>query len=40
VEHRGIRAAIASGDPVRARQEMTNHLVRVEADVEKGVSNG
>jgi len=40
VEHRGIRAAIASGDPARARQEMTDHLVRVEADVEKGVSNG
>jgi GntR family transcriptional regulator, transcriptional repressor for pyruvate dehydrogenase complex len=40
VEHRAIRAAIASGDPARARQEMTNHLVRVEADVEKGVSNG
>ncbi|HEV7559599.1 MAG TPA: FCD domain-containing protein, partial [Kofleriaceae bacterium] len=40
VEHRVIRAAIALGDPVRARQEMTNHLVRVEADVEKGVSNG
>jgi GntR family transcriptional repressor for pyruvate dehydrogenase complex len=40
VEHRGIRAAIASGDPAKARQEMANHLVRVEADVEKGVSNG
>jgi GntR family transcriptional repressor for pyruvate dehydrogenase complex len=40
VEHRAIRAAIASGDPSRARQEMTDHLVRVEADVEKGVSNG
>lgn len=40
VEHRAIRAAIASGDPSRARQEMTNHLVRVESDVEKGVSNG
>jgi GntR family transcriptional regulator, transcriptional repressor for pyruvate dehydrogenase complex len=40
VEHRAIRAAIASGDPARARQEMTDHLVRVEADVEKGVSNG
>jgi GntR family transcriptional regulator, transcriptional repressor for pyruvate dehydrogenase complex len=40
VEHRAIRAAIASGDPVRARSEMTHHLVRVEADVEKGVGNG
>jgi GntR family transcriptional repressor for pyruvate dehydrogenase complex len=40
VEHRAIRAAIASGDPVRARNEMTHHLVRVEADVEKGVGNG
>jgi len=40
VEHRAIRAAIASGDPSRARQEMSNHLVRVESDVEKGVSNG
>jgi GntR family transcriptional repressor for pyruvate dehydrogenase complex len=40
VEHRGIRAAIASGDPAKARQEMANHLIRVEADVEKGVSNG
>jgi GntR family transcriptional regulator, transcriptional repressor for pyruvate dehydrogenase complex len=40
VEHRAIRAAIASGDPVRARHEMTHHLVRVEADVEKGVGNG
>jgi GntR family transcriptional regulator, transcriptional repressor for pyruvate dehydrogenase complex len=40
VEHRAIRAAIASGDPARARQEMTDHLVRVEADVEKGVANG
>jgi GntR family transcriptional repressor for pyruvate dehydrogenase complex len=40
VEHRAIRAAIASGDASRARQEMTNHLVRVEADVEKGVFSG
>jgi GntR family transcriptional regulator, transcriptional repressor for pyruvate dehydrogenase complex len=40
VEHRAIRAAIASGDPAHARQEMTDHLVRVEADVEKGVSSG
>jgi GntR family transcriptional repressor for pyruvate dehydrogenase complex len=40
VEHRAIRAAIASGDPARARREMTDHLVRVEADVEKGVSSG
>jgi GntR family transcriptional repressor for pyruvate dehydrogenase complex len=40
VEHRAIRAAIAARDPQRARHEMTHHLVRVEADVEKGVSNG
>jgi len=40
VEHRAITAAVASGDPARARQEMSNHLVRVESDVEKGVSNG
>jgi GntR family transcriptional repressor for pyruvate dehydrogenase complex len=40
VEHRAIRAAIATGDSALARREMTNHLVRVEADVEKGVSNG
>jgi GntR family transcriptional repressor for pyruvate dehydrogenase complex len=40
VEHRAIRAAIASGDSARARQEMTHHLVRVEADVEKGAANG
>jgi GntR family transcriptional repressor for pyruvate dehydrogenase complex len=37
VEHRAIRAAIASGDPARARQEMTEHLARVEADIEHGV---
>jgi GntR family transcriptional repressor for pyruvate dehydrogenase complex len=40
VEHRAIRAAIASGEPSRARQEMSNHLVRVESDVEKGAFNG
>jgi GntR family transcriptional regulator, transcriptional repressor for pyruvate dehydrogenase complex len=40
VEHRAIKAAIASGDPAAARREMSNHLVRVESDVEKGVSNG
>jgi DNA-binding FadR family transcriptional regulator len=40
VEHRGIRAAIASGDSERARQEMRNHLVRVEHDVEKGAAHG
>ena len=37
VEHRSIRAAIASGDADRARQQMRAHLVRVETDVEKGV---
>jgi len=40
VEHRGIRAAIAAGDPTRARQEMFDHLVRVETDVEKGSAGG
>jgi GntR family transcriptional repressor for pyruvate dehydrogenase complex len=40
VEHRAVREAIASRDAARARQEMSNHLVRVESDVEKGVSNG
>lgn len=40
VEHRAVRSAISSGDAARARQEMSNHLVRVESDVEKGVSNG
>lgn len=39
-EHRSIRAAIAAGDAARAREEMRNHLVRVETDVEKGVPNG
>jgi GntR family transcriptional repressor for pyruvate dehydrogenase complex len=32
-EHREIRAAIAAGDPDRARQEMRAHLIRVETDV-------
>ena len=36
-EHRTIRAAIASGDPERARRQMRAHLVRVETDVAKGV---
>jgi len=40
VEHRAVRAAIASGEPSRARHEMSNHLVRVESDVQKGVSHG
>lgn len=35
-EHREIRAAIAAGDPDRARRQMRAHLVRVETDVEKG----
>ena len=39
-EHRAIRAAIASGDPARARQKMTEHLVRVETDFGRQVSNG
>jgi DNA-binding FadR family transcriptional regulator len=32
-EHRAIRAAIAAGDPDRARQEMRAHLIRVETDI-------
>jgi GntR family transcriptional regulator, transcriptional repressor for pyruvate dehydrogenase complex len=39
-EHRSVRAAIAGGDAVRARQAMREHLTRVETDVEKGVNNG
>ncbi len=35
-EHRAIRAAIATGDPERARAEMRAHLERVVADVQKG----
>jgi GntR family transcriptional repressor for pyruvate dehydrogenase complex len=40
VEHRRIRAAVAAGDVVRAREEMRDHLTRVEADVQKGVLYG
>jgi len=40
VEHRAVRSAIAARDVARARQEMLDHLVRVETDVEKGVTNG
>ena len=40
VEHRAIRAAIAAGDPARARREMFNHLVRVETDVQRGAVRG
>ncbi|MHB8470754.1 MAG: FadR/GntR family transcriptional regulator [Gaiellaceae bacterium] len=40
VEHRSIRAAVAAGEPERAREEMRLHLVRVETDVEKGVRSG
>ena len=36
IEHRAVRAAIASGDPVRAREEMRAHLNRVQGDVERG----
>ena len=35
VQHEAIRAAIAAGDPQRARAEMRDHLVRVEADVNR-----
>jgi GntR family transcriptional regulator, transcriptional repressor for pyruvate dehydrogenase complex len=40
VEHRRIRAAVAAGDVVRAREEVRDHLARVEADVQKGVLHG
>jgi GntR family transcriptional repressor for pyruvate dehydrogenase complex len=40
VEHRSIRAAIAARDAAAAREEMRRHLVRVEADVEKGIPSG
>lgn len=40
VEHRAIRAAIAARDAAAAREEMRNHLIRVESDVEKGVPHG
>lgn len=39
-EHRAIRAAIAERDGGRARSEMRAHLVRVEADVQKGGTRG
>jgi GntR family transcriptional repressor for pyruvate dehydrogenase complex len=39
-QHRGIRAAIADGDAQRARTEMHDHLVRVEADVLRGSVTG
>jgi DNA-binding GntR family transcriptional regulator len=39
-EHRSVRAAIAGGDAVRAREEMRAHLNRVEIDVRKGGGNG
>ncbi len=39
-EHRTIRAAIAAGEPDRARREMRDHLARVETDVQKGVLHG
>ena len=40
IEHRAIRAAIAAGDPGRAREEMRSHLARVQSDVERGARNG
>jgi DNA-binding FadR family transcriptional regulator len=39
-QHRAIRAAIDSGDADRARDEMRDHLVRVEADVHHIVAKG
>jgi GntR family transcriptional regulator, transcriptional repressor for pyruvate dehydrogenase complex len=40
VEHRAIRAAVASSDPGRAREEMRLHLARVENDVRKETLRG
>jgi GntR family transcriptional repressor for pyruvate dehydrogenase complex len=40
VEHRSVRAAVASSDAARAREAMRDHLTRVETDVEKGVNHG
>ena len=40
VEHRAIRAAIASGDSGSAREEMRAHLARVQSDVAKGAIDG
>ena len=40
VEHRAVQAAIAAGDPERARASMLAHLARVQSDVEKGVARG
>jgi len=39
-EHRAIRAAIEAQDPARAREEMREHLVRVESDVDHGTRVG
>ena len=39
-QHRAIRAAIADRDADRARDEMRQHLVRVESDVDKGALRG
>src|SRR5712692_4758891 len=36
-QHRSIRDAIAATDPERARAEMRDHLVRVEADVRRAI---
>ena len=39
-QHRAIRAAIADGDAERARDEMREHLARVEADVTRLLAAG
>jgi len=39
-QHEAIRAAIADGDADRARDEMREHLVRVEADVTRLLTAG
>jgi GntR family transcriptional repressor for pyruvate dehydrogenase complex len=37
-EHREIHAAIAAGDPERARRGMRTHLERVESDIERAAT--
>ena len=39
-QHRRIRDAIAAGDRQRARDEMREHLVRVESDIHRIVAEG
>ena len=39
-EHRAIEAAIAAGEPERAREAMRAHLVRVELDITRSARDG